>query len=162
MDGLSDGESQAVARLGAVLELLPAALDREVAASGLTAFEVRVLAALRDADLGRLRLSVLAARTHASLPRLSRVVTGLERAGLVTRVACDDDGRATNALLTEAGRRAYERGRPRYVAGMRRLVLDALGDGDADRLAASLDGILAALDAPRPPVEESADTPLWG
>ncbi|SEN82066.1 MarR family winged helix-turn-helix transcriptional regulator [Cryobacterium luteum] len=38
----------------------------------------------------------------------SRVVTGLERKGLVQRAACEEDGRATNAVLTPDGEKAYE------------------------------------------------------
>jgi DNA-binding MarR family transcriptional regulator len=155
VDDLNGDETRVVARLQAVLELLPSALDRELAETGLTAFEVSVLTALHDADLGRLRLSALAARTHATLPRLSRVVTGLENGGLVTRVACDEDGRATNALLTEAGLRAYGEARARYVDGVRRLVLDGLDGDGVDRLAESLDALVGNLH-PRSSLASSA------
>jgi DNA-binding MarR family transcriptional regulator len=149
VEDLSDDEDRAVARLQAVLELLPSALDRELATTGLTAFELRVLSALHGADLGRLRLSALAARTHATLPRLSRVVTGLETAGFVTRVACEEDGRATNALLTDAGVRVYQESRPRQIEGARRLILDGLDGPGVERLSAALEGLLGNLDPPR-------------
>ncbi len=95
------------------------------------------------------RLHALASRTNAALPRLSRVVTGLERKGLVERVACAEDGRATHAVLTQAGERAYEDGRPGYDRAARRLVLDGIDDDGVDRLAELTLAILTRLDPER-------------
>ncbi|GAA5030849.1 MarR family winged helix-turn-helix transcriptional regulator [Microbacterium fluvii] len=143
---LRQPERVAIARLHALLELLPTALDKELAAVGLTSFEFTLLEALHEAELGRLRLSALAARTNASLPRLSRVVTGLERKGLVERAACLEDGRATNAVLTASGVNAYAAARPLYDAAVRRLILDGLDDAGVDRLADLSYAILGKLD----------------
>ncbi|WP_251451192.1 MarR family transcriptional regulator [Microbacterium sp. Marseille-Q6648] len=149
MPELEQDERVAVARLRALLELLPTALDRELAAEGITSFEFTLLEALHEADAGRLRLSALAARTNATLPRLSRVVTSLERKGLVLRAACEEDGRATNALLTPAGERAYEASRPRHDEAVRRMIFDGLGDGGAERLSEISYAILDKLDPDR-------------
>lgn len=158
MTRLRQRERVAVARLHALLELLPAALDRQLAATGLTSFEFTLLEALHEADAGRLRLSALASRTNATLPRLSRVVTGLERKGLVTRVACAEDGRATNAVLTEAGERAYEDSRPRYDGAVRHMILEGLDDEGVDRLAELSYAILTRLD-PERRLAVTADAP---
>ncbi|GGC96485.1 hypothetical protein GCM10011512_24360 [Tersicoccus solisilvae] len=143
---LTDPERVAIARLHALLELLPTALDKELAPAGLTSFEYTLLESLREAPHHRMRLSALAARTNATLPRLSRVVTGLERKGLVERAPCAEDGRATNAVLTAAGVRAEEQSRSRYASAVRRLILDGLGAGGVDQLADLSYGILAKLD----------------
>jgi DNA-binding MarR family transcriptional regulator len=149
MESLGHAERVAVARLRALLELLPAALDRELVGTGLTAFEFVLLEALHDADKQRLRLTALASQTNATLPRLSRVVTGLEAKGLVVRVPCEDDGRATNAVLTEAGEALYERGRPVYDNAIRNTVLARLDADAVDRLAELSYFILAQLDPER-------------
>lgn len=149
MEELGHDERVALARLGALLELLPAALDRHLAPTGLTSFEFTLLEALHEADGSRLRLSALASRTNATLPRLSRVVTGLERKGLVARVACEQDGRATNAVLTPAGERAFREGRPLYEDAVRHLVLGGLGDDGVARLAEVSYAILGRLDPER-------------
>lgn len=131
MNGLAHPERVALARLRALLELLPNALDKELAAIGLTSFEYVLLEALAEAAEGRLRLSALAARTNATLPRLSRVASGLERKGLIVRAACELDGRATNAVLTDLGRQRYAEAAPRYAEAVRRLILDGLADGES-------------------------------
>lgn len=132
-----------------MLELLPAALDRELVGTGLTAFEFVLLEALHDAPNRRLRLTALASQTNATLPRLSRVVTGLEAKNLVARVPCEEDGRATNAVLTEAGEALYELGRPVYDNAIRSTVLARLDADAVDRLAELSYSILAQLDPDR-------------
>ena len=149
MTVLSRDERVAMARLRALLELLPTALDRQIAGTGLTSFEYSLLEAIHDADGGRLRLTALASRTNATLPRLSRVVTGLERKGLVQRVACEEDARATNAVLTDQGSRAYRDGLPVYERAIRSTVLDGLGAADLQALADLSFTILSRLDPDR-------------
>ena len=58
-------ERVAIARLHALLELLPAALDRHLAPAGITSFEYTLLDALESDPTQRLRLSNLAGRTNA-------------------------------------------------------------------------------------------------
>ena len=58
---------------------------------------------LSEAPERTLRMTALARRTNATLPRLSHVVRRLEDRGLVERFPCPEDGRATNARLTDAG-----------------------------------------------------------
>lgn len=143
---LTQPERVAVARLQAMLELLPTALDRELAPLGLTSFEFTLLEALAEADEHRLRLSALATRTNATLARLSRVVTSLERKGLVERAACPADARATNAVLTVEGMAAYRQSRRLHAGAVRSLILDGLDDGDVDELARLTFAVLTRLD----------------
>jgi|EndMetStandDraft_8_1072994.scaffolds.fasta_scaffold02186_8 DNA-binding MarR family transcriptional regulator len=139
----------AVARLHALLELLPTALDKELAPAGVTSFEFTLLEALNEADRHRLRLSALASRTNATLARLSRVVSSLERKGLVLRTPCEEDGRATNAVLTEAGRTVYLESTGLYADAVQRMVLDGLDDAGVDQLASLSFAILSKLDPDR-------------
>ena len=146
MTTLSTQERVAVARLQALLELLPSALDRGLQPAGLTAFEYTLLETLADSDDRRLRPSALAARANASLARLSRVVSSLERKGLVERVPCPADSRATNAVLTPVGEVTYENSRQLHGAAVRALVLDALEPDDVDDLSRVAGAILTRLD----------------
>src|SRR5664279_3021096 len=146
MTSLSETERVAVARLQALLELLPTALDRQLQSAGVTAFEYALLEALAESEQGRLRLSALAARTNASLARLSRVVTSLERKGFVERMPCPADSRATNAVLTPAGEQAYAHSRDLHADAVRALVLDALDPTDLDDLSRVTLAMLTKLD----------------
>lgn len=149
MDELTQDERVAFARLRALLELLPSELDRRMAPTGLNSFEFALLESLNEAELNRLRLSALASRTNATLARLSRVVTGLEKKGLVNRVPCEEDGRAMNAVLTSAGARAYADARGRYEGAIRQTVLDGLDADGVTRLASTALTILTSLDPER-------------
>lgn len=146
MTSLSQPERVAVARLQALLELLPTALDRQLVSAGVTAFEYTLLEALAESDAKRLRLSALAARTNATLARLSRVVTSLERKGLVERRPCPADARATNAVLTEAGEQAYAHSRELHAEAVRELVLGALDPSDLEDLSRVTLAMLTKLD----------------
>jgi Transcriptional regulators len=144
--GLNREERIAIARLRALLELLPPALDRRLHDLGLTAFEYSLVEALGEAPDHRLRLSALASRTNATLPRLSRVVTGLERKGLLVKAQCAADARATNAVLTAAGEQAWRRAAPVYGRAVGDMVLGGLDAVDVDELARLSLAMLRRLD----------------
>ena len=96
---LSTDERATWLRLVAVLGLLPAALEAQLHRDeGLTLFEYLCLAMLSEAPERTLRMTALAARTNATLPRLSRVISGLERSGLVVREPCPEDGRGKSVV----------------------------------------------------------------
>lgn len=144
---LTEQERVAWVRLAAVLELLPGVLDTQLRRdSGLSHFEYFVLAMLSEAPDRTLRMTGLAARTNATLPRLSHVVKRLEDRGLVRRFPCPDDGRATNAQLTEDGWDAVRAAAPGHVANVRHAVIDALDPEQISQLAAITGAILGRLD----------------
>jgi DNA-binding MarR family transcriptional regulator len=144
---LSEEERAAWLRLVAVVELLPGALDAQLRAdSGLTHFEYLVLAMLSEAPERTLRMTRLAQRTNATLPRLSHVVRRLEGRGLVDRFPCPEDGRATNARLTNTGRKALVAAAPGHVGAVRRHVLDPLTREQVEQLRDIADALLAGLD----------------
>src|SRR5918998_467390 len=88
----------------------------------------------------------LDARTNATLPRLSRVISGLERAGLVARQPCPEDRRATNAVLTPTGWDKIVQAAPRHVATVRELVIDTLTPTQLAQLARICERLLVRLD----------------
>lgn len=110
-----------------LLQTLPGALDAQLQRdSGLSFFEYMVLAMLSEQEDRTLRMSRLAAVTNGSMSRLSHVAAKLERRGLLRREPCPGDGRAINAVLTEAGWETVVAAAPHHVNRVRELVLDPL------------------------------------
>ena len=144
---LDEEEREAWVRLVAVVELLPGVLDAQLRAeAGLTHFEYFVLAMLSEAPERTLRMTSLAQRTNATLPRLSHVVRRLEDRGLVERFPCPEDGRATNARLTAGGWDAVAAAAPGHVTTVRHHVLDPLTREQVAQLRDISDALLTRLD----------------
>jgi DNA-binding MarR family transcriptional regulator len=144
---LDDDEQRAWRALVALLLRLPAALERQLQEDAdLTHFEYFVLALLSEAEARTLRLSHLAAQADASLSRLSHVITRLERRGLVRRVPCTEERRATNAVLTDDGLALVVAAAPGHVAEVQRRVIDALGPREIAQLERICTRILARVD----------------
>ena len=144
---LTADELAAWVRVIAMLELVPGVLDSQLRRdAGLTNFEYYVLAMLSEAPERTLRMTTLAAHTNATLPRLSHVVRRLEGRGLVERFPCPEDGRATNARLSDDGCRKVKEAAPGHVANVRRHVIDALTPEQLAQLTGIADAVLARLD----------------
>jgi DNA-binding MarR family transcriptional regulator len=146
-DWLDDEEQAAWVRFIAVVELLPGVLDTQLRRdAGLTHFEYFVLAMLSEAPQRTLRMTALALRTNATLPRLSHVVRRLEDRGLVERFPCPEDGRATNARLTEEGWAKVRETAPGHVATVREHVIDALTPRQVRQLGEIAGAVLDRID----------------
>lgn len=144
---LSPDERRAWLGLVALAELLPARLDQQLQRdAGLTHFEYQVLAMLSEAPGRTLRMTALARRTNATLPRLSHVVKRLEQRGLVERAGCPEDRRATNAHLTDAGWDVVVDAAPGHVRTARALTVDALTPEQVAQVAQLTAAVLARLD----------------
>ncbi len=143
---LDDREIGAWMRLASILELLPGALESQLRRdSDLSHFEYWVLSMLSEAPDRTLRMSELASRTNATLPRLSHVVQRLEDRGFIARVSCPSDRRATNAQLTEAGWDKVVQAAPGHVDNVRDLVVDRLTPEELEQLTAIGDRLLDRL-----------------
>ena len=116
----------------------------------MTPFEYFVLAMLSGADDRTLRITTLAQRTNATLPRLSHVVGRLEDRDLVVRSPCPEDGRATNAQLTKSGMAEVAAAAPGHVANVRSHVIDALTPSQLQQLRGIADALLTRLDPEGP------------
>lgn len=146
---LDPDEQRAWRSLAAVLLKLPSELEAQLQRdAGMSHFEYWVIALLSEAPDDTLGLSDLAAQANASLSRLSHVVTRLERRGWVTRRPDPEDGRATLAVLTDAGRAQVVAAAPGHVEAVRHFVFDGLDRDDVERLRELCDAMLARLDAP--------------
>ena len=144
---LDESERAAWLRLVAVVELLPGALDTQLRRdSRLTHFDYFVLAMLSEAPNRTLRMTALAQRTNATLPRLSHVVRRLEERTLVERFPCPEDKRATNARLTPAGWEQVVAAAPGHVEAVRSHVFDVLAPAQVEQLRQICDAMLTTLD----------------
>jgi DNA-binding MarR family transcriptional regulator len=111
------------------MELLPTAQDSQLRRDAdLTHFDYYVLAMLSESPEHTMRMAKLAESTTATLARLSHVVQRLETRGLLERVPCPADRRATNARLTEAGWHKVQQAAPGHVTFVRDHVIDAPED----------------------------------
>src|SRR6185295_12739 len=82
-------------------------------AAGLSAPRLSALSVIVFA--GPIRMSDLAAAEQVRLPTTSRLVSDLEREGLVERVADEADRRVQRVQATQAGRALLDAGRTRRV-----------------------------------------------
>jgi DNA-binding MarR family transcriptional regulator len=134
-------------RLMALLETLPSALDAQLKRdAGLNTFEYLVLAGLSEAPGRALPLSSLAAFAQGSLSRLSHAVSRLEEQGWVVRRACQEAGRRSEAVLTEAGWLKIQQAAPGHVREVRRLVIDTLTADQLRDVGESARQVLLAMD----------------
>jgi DNA-binding MarR family transcriptional regulator len=78
---------------------------------------------------GARTLGELAAAEQVRPPTMTRIVQGLEGAGLVRRVRDSHDGRVHRLHATPKGRRVMRRGRERRVANLA-VLLDGLSQED--------------------------------
>ena len=103
-----------------------------------------VLLELFEAPDHRLRLSDLADAVVLTRSGLSRLVTRLGKAGYVIRRSCDQDGRGTYAVLTEAGERAFRDTWPAYARQIKEFFADHLSEEEATVLYRALERVRTA------------------
>jgi DNA-binding MarR family transcriptional regulator len=112
-----------------------------------------VLNALGDSH-GRLQLTALATRLGWERSRLSHHLQRMSGRGLVERAPSASDRRATDAVLTAAGRSALDAAAPQHAAFVRRVFFDGLDPELLDPLRTALDQVheqvLAQGTLPRP------------
>ncbi|WP_079184650.1 MarR family winged helix-turn-helix transcriptional regulator [Streptomyces uncialis] len=110
-------------------------LDRELmTAERLPMSSFEVLLTLAEAPGRHLRMKELAASLLISRSGLTRIVDDLERQGFVERRKCSTDARGFDAVLTEAGTRAYRRARKVHLSSLRAEFLDKLTPEDLTAL----------------------------
>jgi DNA-binding MarR family transcriptional regulator len=106
---------------------------------------------LNAAPKRRLRMQELAQKVVLSRTRVSRIVTELEAAGYVERIPDPDDGRATLAAITAAGRAALRQAAPIYLAGIQEHFTRYLSDTQQQAIAIGLQRVIDAHDAQADP-----------
>ncbi|HEY0166304.1 MAG TPA: MarR family transcriptional regulator [Jatrophihabitans sp.] len=112
--------------------------------------EYHALAMLSEHARHTMRMSELADLTNASLSRLSHLVKRLEQRELVRREPDPDNGRYTNAILTEKGHATLVAAAPAHVAKVRALVIDALTPAQLRHFGAGAERIIRRIDDASP------------
>ena len=120
---------------------------RLVADHGLTINAYEALLLLSRADEGRMRRVDLAEQLILTASGVTRLLDGLEQAGLVGRAACDSDRRVTYAVLTEAGHAKLREASRSHIADIREFFEGRFTPEEIDRLAALLGRVPGAADA---------------
>lgn len=147
---LTDEERELWLKLVGLSMLMPNAVEAQLKRDAdMNQFEYHVLAMLSEAPNRTRLMSDLAFHTNSSLSRLSHVVSRLEKQGWVVRSACETDGRATNATLTDAGFAKLEVTAPGHVEAVREMIFDALTPAQVKQLNAALQPILDSIDTER-------------
>jgi DNA-binding MarR family transcriptional regulator len=133
-------------RLHAAAIHLLRALRRQDTASGIGPARLSALSVL--VFRGPSTLGELAQAEQVRPPTMSRVVAGLEEAGLVRREADPDDARRAHLHPTAAGRRLMEKARNRRVDELASW-LAALPEAERANLDRALDTLERVLARPR-------------
>ena len=93
-------------------------------------------------------MTELGQQAVVSRERVSRVVTELERAGLVERQANPDDKRSSFAAITPEGRKRLRATAPTYLKAVEKHFLSQLTDKETRVIATALSRVVAAEEAP--------------
>lgn len=125
---------------------LIAAIENDLAPSGLTLGDYQVLVYLTEADAQRMRMCDLADRLQLSPSGLTRRLDGLVKAGWVERRSSDVDRRVMLAALTDAGRQQLADAAPGHVDSVRARMIDVLDADDHRAIARAFAKIRHALD----------------
>jgi DNA-binding MarR family transcriptional regulator len=121
-------------------------MNRQLQAeSGLSLADYTVMNALSAVPGRRLRLSQLATTIGWERSRLSHHLLRMARRGFVDRVQSDTDGRATDAVLTDAGWKALRAAAPTHVAWVRKTFFSDLDEGRIVALGDLLDEVYQTI-----------------
>ena len=126
--------------------LLLDALGRDLEErSGLSLHEYEVMVRLSEAEGRTLRMSQLALDIAHSRSRLTHTIARMEAAGLVQRVACSQDARGVNCVLTDHGWDVLVAAAPGHVASVREHLVDVLSDEQLTSLGDAMEAVRAQL-----------------
>ena len=117
-----------------------------VAEHGLTINDYEVLLRLSRTPDKRMRRVDLAQEVLLSPSGITRLLVGLERAGLVERAACESDARVVYAQLTPAGTAKLREAGKTHVAGINREFLDRFDEDERGTLGDLLGRLASAGD----------------
>jgi DNA-binding MarR family transcriptional regulator len=119
-------------------------LERALAPTGLPLTWYDVLLVVNAAPERRLRMTELGRQAVVSRERVSRVVTELEREGLVERQANPDDKRSSYAAITAEGRKRLRAAAPHYLRAVEEHYLAHLSERELRTIASALSRVVKA------------------
>ncbi|HET7689599.1 MAG TPA: MarR family transcriptional regulator [Nocardioidaceae bacterium] len=126
--------------------LLMDRLDRDLRdAHGISLVEYEILVRLSEAPRGRLRMAVLAHALCHSRSRVTHTVARMEKAGLVERDDCLDDGRGVEAVLTDLGEKTLAAAAPTHVTGVRECLVELAAPADFEAVGRVFGAVADAL-----------------
>jgi len=141
---MADSRQRAWARFVTAQALLLERVEAAFAAAKLPPLAwYDLLWLLESAEGGRLRMADLARKAVISRSNVTRLADRLEKAGLVARAECPEDGRGTVCELTAKGRAVRARMWPVYRKQIEDLFGRHLGLREADALADTLERIIS-------------------
>jgi DNA-binding MarR family transcriptional regulator len=142
---------QASAALDAWVRLLRghAAATRAMSAElvsehGLTINDYEALLYLSRAEENSMRRVDLAERLLLTPSGVTRLLDGLEKAGLVGKATCKSDARVTYAVLTDEGRTKLEEASGSHIASIRGLFEERFSEEELATLASLLERLPGA------------------
>ena len=110
-------------------------LDRELREEhDVSMAEYELMVRLSEAPCHALRMAELASSVSHSRSRTTHTISRMERDGIVSRVACPEDGRGVMAVLTDAGYRRLQEASHTHVNGVRRHLVDLADPADFQAL----------------------------
>ncbi len=142
---LSSDELELWRSLGRLVHALPRALEDDMSRTGVTMTEFAVLLLLSEAPGRRLRMSALAFQAGLTASRITRVVDGLGKHGLVQKERHGEDARGNDAILTDEGLRVMKAAQPAHLASARNRVLDRIPPELLPELAKTVTALADAL-----------------
>ncbi|NRQ38484.1 MarR family transcriptional regulator [Nonomuraea sp. NN258] len=142
-----DPRLTAMGLLSEVYAGLSARMQPVFAAAGLSEIDFETLIRLARSPRQQLRMTDLAAQTELSTSGVTRVVDRLEREGLVARLSCATDRRASYATLTEKGRERLESVLPDHLRDIDEYFMNLL---DPEELGTFLATLRKVRDVVRP------------
>jgi DNA-binding MarR family transcriptional regulator len=125
---------------------LTAALERDLAVTGLTVGDYQVLVYLSEAPDHQMRMSDLADRLQLTPSGLTRRLDGLVAEKWVTRVPSKLDKRVTMAQLTSAGYAVLEAAAPIHVESVHTRIFDHLTPEQVHNLGTTFTAIAKGLE----------------
>ncbi|MGQ0509657.1 MAG: MarR family winged helix-turn-helix transcriptional regulator [Betaproteobacteria bacterium] len=141
-----DPRQHAYARFVVAHALITERIETALAAADLPSLDwYDVLWVLENAPEGRLRMAGIARRAVFSRSNVTRLADRLEKAGLVTRADCPQDGRGTMCVITARGRALRARMWAVYRGQIDQLFGAHLSVREAGMLAESLQRMISSL-----------------
>ena len=101
----------------------------------LSVSDYEALSQLAQAEEGSLRRVDLAEALQLTPSGVTRLLDGLERAGLVDKASCPNDARVSYAVITAAGREKLEQAACSHVRAIEALFAERYAPDEIERLA---------------------------
>jgi DNA-binding MarR family transcriptional regulator len=133
--------------------LLMERLDRDLRENhDLSLPEYEILVRLSEATDHRLRMAELADSVKNSRSRITHTIARMERAGLVLRRQCAEDGRGVFAMLTEKGQALLVEAAPAHVESVRTNLIDVVEREDLLAVGRAFATVASALETAPDPI----------